>query len=202
MDSVEKRYRIEDLNQTTWDDFEKFFLKYNGVQAGCWCAYYHRSRPTPGKTSEEKFKSNHDYKKRLVEEGKSRSILIYLGEEVIASCQYGTREELPRIEMTRRYKDLEQDYKLENIWRITCFFVDVAHRNKGLATMALKYALARIAQEGGGIVEAYPITKKDAVENWFGTVNMYTGEGFEIISNFGKSNVLVRKYVPPSPQSP
>ena len=198
MEYVEKTYRIKDLNNNTWDDFENFFQKYNGAQGGCWCVYYHRTKPTPGETQEERKKNNHDFKKQLVDEGKSRSVLIYHGDQVVASCQYGTRDELPRIEMTRRYKDLDPEYKLQKTWRITCFFVDSAYRNRGLATMALKYALSRIAQNDGGIVEAYPITKRNAAENWFGTVDMFTAEGFEVISDFGKSNVLVRKYVPPS----
>ena len=30
----------------TWSDFERLFRKYHGVQAGCWCMFYHRECPT------------------------------------------------------------------------------------------------------------------------------------------------------------
>lgn len=196
MSIIESEYRVEDLSLKTWPDFEKFFSKYNGVQGGCWCVYYHRTGSTPGKTLEERANNNHEYKKMLMKDGKSRAILIYYGDEVVASCQYGTKSELPRIDYTRRYKNLQIESPQERMWRITCFFVDVPHRHKGLATMALKSALGRIAEEGGGIVEAYPVTHKKTVEVWFGSLKMFTDEGFEVVSEFGRSNVLVRKHLP------
>jgi len=41
-------------------------------------------------------------------------------------------------------------------WRITCFFVDKDHRNKGLSLFALQGALKLIKNLGGGVVESYP----------------------------------------------
>lgn len=184
-----------DLDATTWPDFERFFSRYDGVQDGCWCMYYHRTGETPGKTRDERVRKNHDDKKSMVMANKSRAVLIYHGNEVVASCQYGTREELPRIDNGRYYKALGLSRPVERFWRITCFFVDKSYRRRGITRLALKEVLSRIRELGGGIVEAYPVTDFRTVTVWFGTVNTFRSQGFEFISELGKSRVVMRKLV-------
>ncbi|MCL5407915.1 MAG: GNAT family N-acetyltransferase [Candidatus Thermoplasmatota archaeon] len=195
--SIGVGYTIGDLNSNSWPKFEEFFNKYNGVQNSCWCVYYHKKTPSPRIKKSEKADYNHNLKRKLVEEGKSRAVLVYKEGKVVASCQYGTFDELPRIQNASRYEGLVMKNESQNAWRITCFFVDTAHRHKGLVKLALDGVLDRIARSGGGLVEAYPVTKRNTVEIWFGSVNMYLERGFEVISKFGNSNVLVRRFVEP-----
>lgn len=192
---VDPEFVVRDLSAATWPDFERFFARYNGVQAGCWCMYYHRTGITPGKTQEEKIERNHSDKRDLVMANKSRGILIYDGNEVISSCQYGTREELPRIDKGWNYQALDIDRPTEHFWRITCFFVDKAYRRRGIAKLTLKSVLRKISELGGGIVEAYPVTNSKALRIWFGTVSMYQDEGFYHVAQLGKSNVVMRKTI-------
>ncbi len=195
-------YSIGDLDSKTWPAFEEFFKKYNGVQNSCWCVYYHKDTQKglnhDRVKKEERASYNYNLKKRLVEEGRSRSLLVFEGENVVASCQYGTFEELPRIENAQRYASHKLEDWSEKRWRITCFFVDTPHRHKGLAKVALDGVLDRIARKGGGLVEAYPVKKRNTVEIWFGSLNMFLERGFEIVSDFGNSNVLVRKTLKPN----
>ncbi len=188
-------YVIADLDAETWTDFERFFAKYNGVQACCWCVYYHRTGATPGKTMEEKCRNNLDMKKAMVHDGRSRGVLIYSHYEVIASCQYGPGKDFPRIDRMRRYSAIDRPLPANSLWRITCFFVDRAHRRRGVTRLALDAVLERISQNGGGLVEAYPVKNRKGVENWFGPLKIFSERGFEIVGNFGNSNVLVRKTV-------
>jgi hypothetical protein len=190
-------YTIGDLDTSSWPAFEEFFSKYNGVQNSCWCVYYHKRIPSPHVRNEDRAEHNHNLKKRLVEDGKSRSTLVFKGEKVVASCQYGTFEELPRMENAKRYAGVRLKNGKEKRWRITCFFVDTPERHKGLAKFALDGALDRIARNGGGLVEAYPVTRKNTVEAWFGSVGMFLERGFEVVSEFGRSNVLVRRVIEP-----
>ncbi len=179
-------------------DFERFFGRYGGVQDACWCLYYHGTSRTIAKTSEEKYTANLNLKRELVGKGVSRGILAYYGSDVIASCQYGTAEELPRMDNSRRYREVEHVSDRRRLWRITCFFIDKAHRHRNLTRLTLKQALKRISEEGGGVVEAYPVTHRNTVEVWFGFLGIYLDEGFSIIGDFGKSNKIVRKIVEPS----
>ena len=109
-------------------------------------------------------------------------------------CQYGPKEELPRIDAGRKYRKLGFGAD-ERLWRITCFCVDRKHRNQTVASVGLAGALESIRKKGGGIVEAYPVTHRGALAAWFGTVSMFKKNGFKVVAPFGKSNVVMRRTV-------
>lgn len=103
----------------------------------------------------------------------------------------------------RRRPRLQKDRPPETdkkLWRITCFFVDKEFRNQGVSKFALKAALESIRNQGGGIVEAYPVVSKKmaavAEWRWFGTPAMFEREGFKQVGPLGTSWVLMRKTVP------
>jgi len=134
------------------------------------------------------------------------TILVYEGETPVGWCQYGTREELPRIDAGRNYRKVGPPGETQRLWRITCFFVDREHRGRGVAKFALGAALASIRRRGGGVVEAYPVVsaKMAAVPEWrwFGTPSMFRREGFREVAPLGASGVLMRKTVRPPRGSP
>ncbi|MDA4125673.1 MAG: GNAT family N-acetyltransferase [Thaumarchaeota archaeon] len=192
-------FTTKELSKQTWGDFERMFGK-PGEWVTCWCMYYHRARPVPKaeregvpwKQRKEKIVKE---KKKLTEEDRSHGILVYDGDDPVGWCQYGPREELPRIDAGRRYKGLGLQQGSERLWRITCFCVDKKYRNRGVASFGLKAALESIKWKGGGTVEAYPAARRGALATWFGTVSMFDAHGFEKVAKFGKSNVLMRKQV-------
>jgi GNAT superfamily N-acetyltransferase len=137
---------------------------------------------------------NRRQKRALVEMGRSHGILVYLGGKPVVWCQYGPREELPRIDSDSKYR-LPAAGDARKLWRITCFVVDKRHRKRGVATAALKAALTAIRDQGGGLVEAYPMRGFGSYRNWFGTVSMFRKEGFKVAAPFGKSNVVMRRII-------
>ena len=139
-------------------------------------------------------KSRRD-KKALVNEGRSHGILVYSGDEPVGWCQYGPKEELPRINTGNNYRKLSLDSDGKKLWRITCFWVDRKHRNRGVAGVGLKAVLISIRRKRGGLVEAYPAVRKGFPADWTGTLSMFEKEGFEVVSPFGKYNVLVRRSI-------
>jgi GNAT superfamily N-acetyltransferase len=192
-------YEVKELSSTTWPDFEKFFAKHNGVQGGCWCTFYHHAEGRllkQGLERKDAIALNRKEKKSLVTKGRSHGILVYAGNQAVGWCQYGPKEELPRIDSGRNYSklDLSADQG-RNLWRLTCFFVDRDFRKKGVAGVALKAALDSIRKQGGGIVEAYPPTWKEGGSwaLWFGTVAMYEREGFKAHAKLGERHLLMRK---------
>jgi len=193
------RYSTKELSRRTWGDFEKLFRK-KSEGGGCWCIIFHRPRPLPKRqmgrlTKEQRTRRNRQDKKKLVEKGCSHGILVYSHEEPIGWCQYGPKEELPRIDAGSTYKKLALDSGGKRLWRITCFWVDGRHRNRGVASAGLKAALNSISKKGGGLVEAYPAKRKEFPADWFGTLPMFEKEGFRVVAQFGKTNVLVRRTV-------
>lgn len=202
MAAAAPRYTAKELSPETWPDFEKLFAKHGGVQGGCWCTFYHRSHPIPsqGLTKEERTAKNRRNKKTLVDRGHSHGILIYDGNRPVGWCQYGLKEELPRIDAGRNYRKLALRDDGGRLWRITCFFVDTEYRRKGVARVALRAALSSIRKKGGGIVEAYPATSRRAVGIWFGTVGMFEREQFKMVSALGRNSVVMRRSIRESGQ--
>ena len=145
---------------------------------------------------------NRRHKRALVEQGCAHGILVYANGEPVGWCQYGPREELPRIDNKRAYQGLAPQGP-EKLWRITCFAVLKPYRKRGVAYAALRAALEAIRRRGGGLVEAYPITRWLARafgnESTHGTESMFVKAGFQRVGPFGStrysSHVLMRKTV-------
>ena len=81
------------------------------------------------------------------------------------------------------------------LWRITCFVVHKKYHRRGVARTALRAALTAIQSEGGGLIEAYPIKRWGAYQEYRGTVSMFEKEGFQIVAPLGESSVLMRKTI-------
>ena len=164
--------------------------------------HYQRAKPIQQKSPSEWKKINRRDKRALVEKGQSHAILVYDDETPVGWCQYGAREELPRIDAGRGYRKVGPPAGPEKLWRITCFFVDRDYRGKGVSKIALGPALESIKKQGGGIVEAYPVVSKKmaavAEWRWFGTPGMFKKEGFKTVAPLGTSMVLMRKTISPN----
>ena len=192
----------KELSKTTYPDFEKLALR----QGGCWCIYYQRPGPVgKGLTTAEWKRANRRDKARLVRQGKAHAILVYDHGTPVGWCQYGPSEELPRIDAGRNYRRAAPGVS-GKLWRITCFFVDRRFRGRGVSKWALKGALASIARQGGGTVEAFPVVspRMAAVPEWrwFGTPSRFEREGFWKVAGLGTSGVLMRRVVASSRDQP
>jgi len=153
-------YTTKELSKKTWPDFVKLFSQGNGWDH-CQCMHFQRPCALPEEkwlpTRAERAIRNRRQKKQLVDAGRSHGILVYANGEPVGWCQYGPKEELPRIENAHTYRAHAQEPARQKLRRITCFVVLKTHRKQGVATVALKAALASIKKKGGGQVEAYPV---------------------------------------------
>jgi GNAT superfamily N-acetyltransferase len=207
-------YTTKELSKETWPDFARLFSGGGGWDF-CWCMHFQRayasSKDNGLTTRKNKIPQtraarsvrNRREKKRLVERGVAHGILVYAHGGPVGWCQYGPREELPRIDNYRKYRALAPGRATERLWRITCFVVDRKVRCRGIARAALRAALDAIRKKGGGLIEAYPIIRWKAGTfgnvSTHGTVSMFEKEGFSIVAPFGgtkfQTNVLVRRNV-------
>jgi ribosomal protein S18 acetylase RimI-like enzyme len=217
--SSKSAFVTKELSRETWDDFVDLF-SHGGGWDHCFCMLFHRPRSLPKdqhlRTRAERGVRNCKQKKELVDGGLAHGILVYVDERAVGWCQYGMREELPRVDNSRKYRALEAEERkswglkanvrgsrAESLWRITCFVVDRKYRRQGIATAALRAALNSIKREGGGLVEAYPIsrweTRAFGNESTSGTLSMFKRQGFKVVAPLGatrfSSHVWVRKIV-------
>jgi GNAT superfamily N-acetyltransferase len=212
MERGASRYEIKELSAETWPDFERLFSRGNGWDF-CWCMGFQRGE----RASRQEFRTraevsvvNHERKKQVVDEGRTHGILVYAGGQPVGWCQYGPTEEL----LGRRGAHGE-----EPAWRVTCFVVDKRYRRSGVAGRALRAALESIRNQGGGLVEAYPVaswthgrgasTEPVKVQGvgpvapaWGGFQNvstsgvasMFEKEGFTAVGICGSTSRRVRSY--------
>lgn len=188
-------YRIEPLTMRTWDAFADLAERHNGVWGGCWCTYFHRHTDTEQERQEF---GHREFKRRLVETGRTHAALVFDGDVAVAWAQFGTVPELPNI---HHRKDWEKGLTQTPDYRITCLFVDRAHRRGGMAATAVQGAVALIAAAGGGRVEAYPHDlpegkKTSASFLYNATRTMYERLGFSYDRPKGKSNCVMSTVVP------
>ncbi len=199
-------YKTRELSKRTWPDFAKLFSQGNGWDH-CQCMHFHRFCALPKekwlRIRAERAIRNRRQKKQLVGAGRSHGILVYTNDEPVGWCQYGPQEELPRIDTIRNYRAHAHVPAPQKLWRITCFVVLKNHRKQGVATAALKAAIASIKKKGGGIVEAYPIAtwqpRAFGNESTHGTASMFIRAGFQVVAPFTKTifstSVLMRRTV-------
>ncbi|GIG23584.1 N-acetyltransferase [Cellulomonas chitinilytica] len=143
-------WRIERLGPQTWDLFAGLAERHNGVWGGCWCTYFHLY---PDPKEERREIGNREFKHRRVLAGLAHAALVLDGDEAVAWAEFGPVDELPNI---HHRKEWEQTVTRRPDFRITCVFVDKRYRRHGMASVAVRGALALIAEAGGGVVESYP----------------------------------------------
>ena len=174
--SHETKFVVKALTPETWPAYAELIERHNGVWGGCWCMGFHEG--TPEETDQSICKR--DRKFRRVCNGDAHAAVVFDGDIAVGWCAYGrSREIRPQNKFKRKYlPGVEQ----EPDWKISCFFVDKRYRGKGVSSLALDGALALIAQEGGGLVEAYPeVVEGRKLNGTFiclGTVPMFERRGF------------------------
>jgi GNAT superfamily N-acetyltransferase len=185
-------YTSRPLDTSTWDAFAELVERNNGVFGGCWCIGFH---PECG----QKGISHRAVKEDRVRTGRAHAALV-LDRDGTAQgwCQFGSPDELPNIKHRREY---EKDAPARPDWRVTCIFVDKAHRGQGIARAGLDGALDQIACAGGGLVEAIPevTAGRQAVGRFLfsGTVELFDDYGFTRGRQVGKHAWIVSRVVDP-----
>jgi GNAT superfamily N-acetyltransferase len=110
-------------------------------------------------------------------------------------CQYGSPDEL-RLKHQAEYR---KDPPPRAEWRIACIFVDKRHRGRGIARIALRGALAQIADDGGGLVEAISETTVGRPAHgrflFTATVELFEQHGFARGRQVGKHAWIVSRRV-------
>lgn len=181
---------VKEMNEQTWNDFEKLFAKHNGVCGGCWCMYHRlRSSQFQRMTKEERRLAHYN----LTLQGKGAGLIVYDDELQVAWCQFGKAEYFPQYDYGRAYSKLEIPEEFKPKWRISCLFVDKHRRKEKLSSFALAAAIKLIKQQGGGVVEAFPLDVNDTGKpSYTGAVRMYSKHGFQEVSRLGKNTVFMR----------
>jgi GNAT superfamily N-acetyltransferase len=175
------------LTQKLWRDFELLFGAH-GACGGCWCMYW----KLRGKDYSANVGDNARQMQKSVVDAKIVPGLIAYSEGYpVGWIAVEPRSEYPRLAHSRTLKPVDA----QEVWSITCFFVEKKHRRKGITVELLKAAVDHAKKQGARIVEGYPVDvkKKEAPPFIFtGTASAFRQAGFEEVARNAPARPIFR----------
>jgi len=179
------------LTPERWVDFERLFGKH-GASGGCWCMWWRLKR---SEFVKQKGEENRKAMKRIVGSGEILGILGYLNSEPVGWCSVAPREAFPALERSRVLGRIDD----APVWSIVCFYVAKQFRRKGVTTALLKAAIDHVREQGGKIIEGYPIEPKKGqtpdVFAYTGLASAFRKAGFAEVLRRSETRPIMRYVV-------
>jgi len=174
----EAAVETRDLSPDDFPALERLFGP-SGACGGCWCMWW---RLEQGEKLRDIAHAEARRRQRtLVETGRSRGVLAFVGGEPVGWLAWARRSELPRLARSRRLAC----HDAARVHSIPCFFIKAGHRGRGIARALLRHALRTLEGQGATIVEGYPVALGRRVSNaeaFTGTVPFFESEGFTVVT--------------------
>jgi GNAT superfamily N-acetyltransferase len=193
---------IEPVTPDRWSDIEALFERPGPrggtpIPGNCWCMGW-RDRQPFRQVRKDAFKD-------LVVGGELPGLLAYDDDFTpvgwIAVAPRDDQARLAASRMVRGLRGTEGD--AENVFAITCFYVDPDARNQGISNALLDAALEDAARRGATVVEAYPKAdlppharkggKAEQNESFMGRRHQFESRGFTLARDAGARLVLRRR---------
>jgi len=178
------------LTQKLWRDFEILFGD-NGACGGCWCMNW----KLRGKAFDEnKGDRARQMQKSVVDSKQVPGLIGYLDGYPVGWVAIEPRSAYPKLAHSRVLTPVDD----QEVWSVTCFFVEKQHRKKGIAVELLKAAVAYAKEQGGKIVEGYPVdskTDQPAPFVFTGTASAFKKAGFKEVARNSPTRPIFRNYV-------
>lgn len=172
-----------------WPDFEDLMGEKGGY-GGCWCMTWRLSNKA---FEAQKGEGNRLAMKKNFESDRPPGLLAYDGAKAVAWCSLAPRAAFPRLENSRVLKAVDG----QEVWSVSCFLIRKSHRKMGLSVALLKAAGEFVREQGGRILEGYPIApnKKPypAVYAWTGFEKAFHEAGFTEVLRRSDTRPIMRK---------
>jgi len=181
------------LTQKLWRDFEMLF-GMRGACGGCWCMYW---KLRGKKFSESSGDVARQMQKSVVDSKTVPGLLAYSEGYPVGWIAVEPRSAYPRLAHSHTLKPVDD----QEVWSVTCFFVEKKHRRKGITIELLKAAVDYVKNRGGKIVEGYPVdAQKEAPATFIytGTASAFERAGFREVARNSPTRPIFR-FVIPSP---
>jgi len=186
-----KKLTFHPLSDDNWQDLEQLFGD-RGASGGCWCMLW---RKTPTEFKEQKGNGNRESMRRLAHSERAPGILAYEGNKPIGWCAIAPREDYPALSRSRVLKPIDD----QPVWSVSCFFIDKAHRKKGLSARLLEAAVNYATSQGAKLVEGYPVEPvKDnypAVYAWVGLAKTFKKAKFKECARRSPTRPIMRRKI-------
>jgi len=175
------------LTQKLWRDFE-LLLGEHGACGGCWCMHW----KLRGKAFDEnKGESNRQMQKSIVDAKEVPGLLAYSEGYPVGWVAVEPRAQYPKLAHSRILQPVDE----QEVWSITCFYVEKKHRHLGLTVELLKAAVEYAAGQGARVVEGYPLEAEKEAPPPFaftGTASAFRHAGFVEVARRSPSRPIFR----------
>ena len=120
-----------------------------GACSGCWCMYWRIGNEYTKRPGRENRAALHD----LVMAGPPPGLLAFHEDLPVGWCQLTPRAALLWLDKTWRLKRVDD----LPVWSLSCFYIRIGYRRKGVTTALIRAALQAARQAGAPALEAYPL---------------------------------------------
>jgi GNAT superfamily N-acetyltransferase len=176
------------LTSGRWSDFEKLFGEH-GACGGCWCMWWRLKRSD---FERQKGEDNRRAMKILVHSGEVPGLLAYAGDVPVGWCSVAPRDNFPVLNRSRVLKKIDEI----PVWSVVCFFINKNYRNRGLSVRLLRAAIEYVKQQGGAVLEGYPVEPKTdimpAAFAWTGLASAFKKAGFVEVVRRSQTRPIMR----------
>lgn len=177
------------LTSDRWRDLSALFHR-DRVTSDCWCMWF---RETNAEFRARHGARNHDEFQRIVKAGTPPGVLAYVDGKPAGWCAVAPREAYGRLRRSRVLAPVDDT----PVWSITCFFIDSAHRGRGIGRALVEAAAALAAEHGARIVEAYPVDTAGrriaAGDAYHGVASQFTSAGFAEVARRTPRRPIMRR---------
>jgi GNAT superfamily N-acetyltransferase len=181
---------FQPLTSNRFADFEHLFGP-RGACAGCWCTFW----KLRGKAYEENTgEPARQMQKSIVDSGVVPGLLAYSNGEPVGWIAVEPRSAYPKLAHSRILKPVDD----EDVWSVTCFFVASQARRQGLTVDLLKAAVEYVKEQGGKIVEGYPVDAKKDMPPAFiyhGVAAAFQKAGFVEVARRSETRPIMRFFI-------
>lgn len=184
---------IVELTESTWPAFADLFGP-KGAVAGCWCTWFWQ--PTR-RLYDNGSDANRELMRDRVRSGAPVGLLALDGTQAVGWVAVAPRSTYPRLATSKISRPVDPDEP--DVWSVTCFYVRVGMRRRGIAGELLSAAVDFAARHGAVAVEGYPkITdgaRRSAGELYHGTLGGFLAAGFDVVEQRAPTRALVRRTI-------
>ena len=133
--------------------------------------------------------------KKLINSGVIPGILAFKNTEPVGWCSVAPRDDFLVLENSRILKRIDD----KPVWSVVCLFIKKGYRNLGLSVQLLKAAKKYVKEQGGRILEGYPVEpKKDKMPDafaWTGLASAFLKAGFKEQLRRSETRPIMRAFV-------
>jgi GNAT superfamily N-acetyltransferase len=126
------------LTPTTWPLFEELFGPERGADSGCWCMWWRVSRSMFSAMGKDARKAG---LRKLCASGEPPGILATCDGQAVGWCAVAPRHAYPVLQRSRVAAPIG-DLPIDKTWFISCLYVRVAFRRRGLTGHLIRAATA------------------------------------------------------------